>query len=300
MGLKRPMCLLVFEFPPASCQADDMKIAETVTFGGTGLNRAAEMRADVARLAEIARSGRADVLLFWCGKPLVEDAVDDMGSPRLCRLPADHSLLPEVSQEAVFMGMHDGRAIFAAELVGWEPELPEDSTIGQFVDTSRQQHPDLPENQTFTELRSVMAALSPLDAELAATAKAIMSWHASHKFCALCGNQSLMAMAGWQRDCPRCGGQHFPRTDPVVIMLITRGNNVLLGRSPGWPEGMYSLLAGFVEPGEPIEGAVRREVLEETGINVGRVAYLASQALAFPDLADDGVPRRGADRRNHA
>ena len=83
-------------------------------------------------------------------------------------------------------------------------------------------------------------------------------------------------------DCPACGAQHFPRTDPVVIMLITRGNSTLLGRSPGWPEGMYSCLAGFVEPGETIEAAVRREVFEEAGIRVGDVGYVASQPWPFP------------------
>jgi NAD+ diphosphatase len=89
-------------------------------------------------------------------------------------------------------------------------------------------------------------------------------------------------MAGWQRDCPSCSAHHFPRTDPVVIMLITRGNSVLVGRSHGWPEGMYSLLAGFVEPGETIEAAVRRETFEEAGIRVGAVSYLASQPWPFP------------------
>jgi NAD+ diphosphatase len=91
-----------------------------------------------------------------------------------------------------------------------------------------------------------------------------------------------MAEAGWQRHCPACGAHHFPRTDPVVIMLITQGDRVLLGRSPGWPEGMFSLLAGFVEPGETIEAAVRREVLEETAIRVGHVAYVAGQPWPFP------------------
>ena len=92
----------------------------------------------------------------------------------------------------------------------------------------------------------------------------------------------MPAQAGWQRDCHACGAHHFPRTDPVVIMLITRGNSVLLGRSPGWPEGVYSLLAGFVEPGETIEAAVRREVYEETRIQVAEVGYLASQPWPFP------------------
>jgi len=91
-----------------------------------------------------------------------------------------------------------------------------------------------------------------------------------------------MQAAGWERQCPACGGKHFPRTDPVVIMLITHGNSVLLGRSPGWPDGMYSLLAGFVEPGETMEAAVRREVFEETAVHVGPVSYLASQPWPFP------------------
>ena len=89
-------------------------------------------------------------------------------------------------------------------------------------------------------------------------------------------------MAGWQRNCPDCGGKHFPRTDPVVIMLITHGNSALIGRSPGWPEGMYSCLAGFVEPGETLENAVRREVMEEAGVPVGAVSYLSSQPWPFP------------------
>ena len=90
------------------------------------------------------------------------------------------------------------------------------------------------------------------------------------------------ADGGWRRSCPACGAQHFPRTDPVVIMLILHGNSVLLGRQAAWPPGMYSLLAGFMEPGESIEAAVRRETLEETGIAVGRVEYLASQPWPFP------------------
>jgi NAD+ diphosphatase len=140
----------------------------------------------------------------------------------------------------------------------------------------------MPQGAVFAELRGIMTLLSPRDAELAATAKAVQGWHATHPFCARCGEKSEMAMAGWQRDCPACGHHHFPRTDPVVIMLITHGNSVLLGRSPGWPEGMYSLLAGFIEPGETMEAAVRREVFEEAGVHVGEVTYLASQPWPFP------------------
>jgi NAD+ diphosphatase len=113
-------------------------------------------------------------------------------------------------------------------------------------------------------------------------AKAVLSWHEIHGFCARCGAKSVISQAGWQRDCPSCSAHHFPRTDPVVIMLILHGNSVLMGRSPGWPEGMYSLLAGFVEAGETIEGAVRRETFEESGIKVGEVSYLSSQPWPFP------------------
>jgi NAD+ diphosphatase len=154
--------------------------------------------------------------------------------------------------------------------------------VGAFIDRSVQSHPTLPQEQGFAELRSIMTALSARDAELAATAKAIMSWHESHGFCAKCGAPSDVTQAGWQRVCQACGASHFPRTDPVVIMLITRGNKVLLGRSHGWPEGMYSCLAGFVEPGETIEAAVRREVWEEAGVRVGEVRYLSSQPWPFP------------------
>ena len=128
----------------------------------------------------------------------------------------------------------------------------------------------------------MMTRLSPRDAELAATARGLFEWHRTHSYCANCGAASDWAMRGWQRDCPSCGRHHFPRTDPVVIMLILHGNSVLVGRSPGWPDRMYSLLAGFVEPGETLEAAVRREVKEESGIDVGEVGYLASQPWPFP------------------
>ncbi len=127
-----------------------------------------------------------------------------------------------------------------------------------------------------------MAELTPDEAGIAAAAKGILSWHASHRFCANCGAPSEVADAGWRRSCPVCGTQHFPRTDPVVIMLILHGNSLLLGRQASWPQGMYSLLAGFMEPGESIEAAVRRETFEEAGIEVGPVDYLSSQPWPFP------------------
>ena len=255
-----------------------MQHAEEVTFGGSGLDRAAEIRGDAAALAAATRDARARTVVLWRGKPLVTgDAARD-----LIRLPLDHPMLADPVRAPILLGREAGAgAVFAHDISDWAPDDLDEAAIRAFVDTSEQVHPACPEAR-FTELRRIMTRLSARDAELAATARAIHGWHATHGFCARCGAPSEMHQAGWQRICPSCGAHHFPRTDPVVIMLITRGNRCLIGRSPGWPEGMYSCLAGFVEPGETLEAAVRREVLEEAGVRVGPVRYLASQPWAFP------------------
>lgn len=248
-----------------------MKMLEQVTFGDSGLDRAADWRGDVARYRSMPE---AEAIIMWRGKPMVAEG-------RLIRVFMAHPILADASPKMILLGREENRPVFAADLSAWQPSDQDTSTLGAFHDPSEQVHPALPE-AAFVELRAVMSQLSPRGAELAATARAVLNWHRSHGFCAACGAQTQMAMAGWQRNCPRCEAKHFPRTDPVVIMLITHGNAVLVGRSPGWPEGMYSLLAGFVEPGETVEAAVRREVWEEAGVRVGEVRYLASQPWPFP------------------
>jgi NAD+ diphosphatase len=251
-----------------------MKHAESVTFGGSGLDRAAHLRSDTEKIAKLFSA--ADVLPVWRGKPLL-----DSQSRQPVFLPHDHAVFADAIEDAIFLGMDDGVARFARGMSKWEPEEGTE-TIGAFSDPSEQHHPALPDTQVFAELRANMIALTPRSAELVASARAIIEWHRSHRFCAKCGAPSIIDHAGWRRVCPSCGTHHFPRTDPVVIMLITKGNSVLMGRSPHWPEGMYSLLAGFVEPGETIEAAVRRETFEEAGIHVGAVEYLSSQPWPFP------------------
>ncbi|MCV3271723.1 NAD(+) diphosphatase [Roseobacter sinensis] len=255
-----------------------MKHAETVTFGGSALDRAAEIRLDTDAVSAGAARPEARAVLFWRGKPLIRTE----RPAELARLPMDHPVLSAASGERILLGREDGALRFAFDLSDWAPEDLDEAMLGGFLDPSEQRHPLLPETMAFLELRRIMTWLGPRDAELAATGKALFGWHETHRFCSKCGSPSDMSQAGWQRRCPACAGTHFPRTDPVVIMLITRGNSVLMGRSPGWPEGMYSLLAGFVEPGETLEAAVRREVFEETGVEVGRVSYLASQPWPFP------------------
>jgi NAD+ diphosphatase len=253
-----------------------MRISETVTFGGSGLDRAAHLRNDAQAIEAMLQDLATRVLPVWRGKPLFA------GEPRgLGWLAPGEAVLGPADEAPVFLGLDEGVARFAVDISGWEPEEVPD-TLGAFFDPSEQRHPLLPADHAFGELRANMTRLGTREAELAATAKAILGWHETHGHCARCGARSRMIEAGWQRQCPDCGARHFPRTDPVVIMLILSGNDVLMGRSPGWPEGMYSLLAGFVEPGETLEAAVRREVREETGVEVGAVGYLASQPWPFP------------------
>ncbi|WIV50508.1 NAD(+) diphosphatase [Marivivens sp. LCG002] len=249
-----------------------MRIAEEVTFGGSGYDRAAQLRPEAESLWQ---RPDARAMILWRGKPLVTDAE----VRALFFVEVGHPVM-DLAGEPIFLGLPDGVPTFAVDLSGWNPS--EIELHSGFLDPTEQSHPLIGEGAVFAELRAVMTHLSPQDAELASTARAVLGWHDSHKFCSKCGHESKMAVGGWQRNCPSCGAPHFPRTDPVAIMLVTHGNSVLLGRSPAWPERMYSCLAGFVEPGETIEAAVRREVFEEAGIRCARVTYLASQPWAFP------------------
>ena len=134
------------------------------------------------------------------------------------------------------------------------------------------------------DLRSVaLQGLLP-EPELAqlAQARSLLGWHSRNGFCANCGSRSVMEDAGYRRHCPACNVNHFPRTDPVAIMIVRHGGSLLLGRQPTFQPGMYSALAGFIEPGETIEDAARREIFEESGIRVGEVRYLSSQPWPFP------------------
>lgn len=141
-----------------------------------------------------------------------------------------------------------------------------------------------PETAVLSPLRGLMLEGRVSDGELSilAQARSLVHWHERHGFCANCGAATEFADAGYRRICPACKAEHFPRTDPVVIIAVRDGGNILLGRQAAWAAGMYSALAGFVEPGETIEQAARREVYEEAGIRVGAISYIASQPWPFP------------------
>ena len=182
-----------------------MKIAEQVTFGGGNIDRAHELRADKSALAELAAKPDARAIALWRGKPLV--AEPDRNT--LVRLPIGHPVLAGLA-DPIFLGRTETGPLWAFDLSTWTPLDSDTTEIGTFLDPSVQLHPLLPETQVFAELRAIMARLTPVDAELAATAKAILTWHDSHGYCSSCGAKSDMSMAGWQRDCPVCKHASFP------------------------------------------------------------------------------------------
>lgn len=179
----------------------------------------------------------------------------------------------------------------------FNPEFENAILLGEAQDGARIAVPlnidpeRLEEPFTSYDLRSLLyhGAVSPADAGAIAQASSMISWHDTNRFCGKCGSASQSRIGGYRRDCPNCGHRIFPRTDPVVIMLPIQGERCVMGRSPHFPPGWFSTLAGFVEPGETLEDAVRRETHEESGVSIGRVRYHASQPWPFPHSLMIGV-----------
>lgn len=245
-----------------------------VTFAGSFLDRADKLRGDGPEIARRLADPESRAVPFWRGKPLFDLTSE---GPRLSWLSVVEPLVSESPEPPLFLGLDDaGVAHFAADV---SYIAPPDEKPAEFVDRRTL---DLSEERKFIDLRAIMGEIDKRDAGVAASAKGIFEWRLTHGFCANCGGRNQVGHAGWRMDCPACGRQHFPRTDPVVIMLILDGDRVLLGRQSVWPPKMYSLLAGFMEPGETVEEAVRREVMEEAGIPVGEVRYVTSQPWPFP------------------
>jgi NAD+ diphosphatase len=181
--------------------------------------------------------------------------------------PDDLSTVVQEQLPCIFLGLEAGEARFAIDVTSIEK--PSD-------------HPALAGRGQFGDLRMAGGSLPPGDAAILAQAKALIDWHSRHKFCANCGAPTEIVQAGYQRNCPSCKSQHFPRTDPAVIMLATYGDEALLGRGKQWPPTFLSTLAGFVEPGETIEEAVARELFEEAGVRATDVQYMWTQPWPFP------------------
>ncbi len=240
-----------------------MSLSDPLTFAtdGDALDRAAHLRPEAAALL---RQPDARLLPQWREKMLIDLSGEHPALGWHLPLPG---LVAEATEAPVFLGRYQGTPCFTADFSA----LDEATAAARFGETTK-----------FIDLRSVAGQLGQAEAALLATAKGVIGWHRIHPFCARCGHPSAPDDGGWRRRCGTCGALHFPRTDPVVIMLVTRGDQVLLGRQRVWPPGLYSLLAGFMEPGETIADAVRRETMEETSVRIGRVRFLASQPWPFP------------------
>lgn len=239
------------------------KHTRLINFYATGsFDRAALHRRNPAWLAERLDEDNTVLHVVWQGKTLI--AEEEMVRLNLLRAK-DHKSLIQNANIVVLLGIDAETAHVAVDLS--QLDEPEIATFGRP-----------------TDLRSVGSLLPEKEASLAALAKGMAYWHSRHLHCGVCGHPTVSEQAGHLRRCtnPSCRIEHFPRTDPAVIMRITIGDRVLLGRQATWPPGMHSVLAGFVEPGESLEDAVRRETMEEVGLELTDVSYFASQPWPFP------------------
>ncbi|MBJ7409833.1 MAG: NAD(+) diphosphatase [Phenylobacterium sp.] len=235
------------------------------TFAGNPLNRASDRRGDAAWLAAQLSSSDALGLVLWNGKPLAEKTKD--GGVQIAYLPAKLAAeLAGGNERLLFMGLWQETAVFAVDMEGSsDPAQGPLQGLGEFMD-----------------LRQVALRLPAADAGILATAKSMFEWRRRHQYCAVCGQPSEPKDGGWKRQCPSCEAEHFPRTDPVVIMLAYHGERCMLGRQEAWPPGMFSALAGFLEPGESIEEACARELAEEAGLRTRQVRYHSTQPWPYP------------------
>ena len=235
------------------------------TFAGNPLNRASERRTDTAWLAQQLAASDSLGIAIWNGKPFVEKSSD--GGVQIAYLPARMvEDLAGGSEQLLFMGLWKDTAVFAVDLEG-----PADPADGPLQGLGR-----------FEDLRAMALRLPATEAAMAATAKQMFEWRRRHRHCSACGEPSQVAEGGWKRICPACKAEHFPRTDPVVIMLAVHEDRCMLGRQEIWPKGMFSALAGFLEPGESIEEACARELNEEAGLKTVSVAYHSTQPWPYP------------------
>lgn len=235
-------------------------------FAGGAFDRAALLRKDEGLISRLRSDPGTRMIPVWRDRHLI--LIKSAPEP-VFLAPSEVPPLSPETDSTVLLGIVEDQAVFAFDISHIEDPLarPELTGRGEFID-----------------IRDVGSLLSPADAQLMASARALFYWHRRHLFCGVCGAPTASAEAGHLRKCtnPECGAPHFPRTDPAVIMLVTDGERCLLGRRPGRENFMYSTLAGFVEPGESLEEAVAREVMEEAGIRITNVHYAHSQPWPFP------------------
>ncbi len=236
-------------------------------YANSPLDRAVQLRDDAAWVAAALAAPGTLWVPVWRSRNLLRGVAE--GRPEAVFVTgAAAEALRMAGGPWAFLGMLDGTPLFTVDASAADDPLPLLP----------------PEIGAFADLRTVAGLLPPGEAAVLAHARAMMHWRARHRFCGVCGMTCAPRSAGNVMHCtnPDCAAEHFPRTDPAVIMLVTRGDRALLGHASRFPANMYSTLAGFVEPGESLEEAVAREVFEETGVRVARVEYHSSQPWPFP------------------
>ena len=234
-------------------------------YSSSWIDRAAPLRLDADWLRQRVGDPTSMFLPVWRDRSLIA-----AGDEPAAGLLHGADIPPQVAlHESVFLGLAEGGLATFAVLL---PDAPDPHSSW------------LEGGATFGDLRQFGPVMTPQAAGLLAYARAVGHWHSTHRFCGACGAATESLNGGWLRRCSSvdCGRQHFPRTDPAIIVRVVHGERILLGRQAAWPKCRYSVLAGFVEPGESLEDAVRREVLEETGIVCGEVGYVSSQPWPFP------------------
>ncbi|MGO9268214.1 MAG: NAD(+) diphosphatase [Candidatus Binataceae bacterium] len=253
-----------------------------IPFAGNPLNRASEKRTDTNWVESRRRDPSSLVLPMWRLQPFLAEP-EKSGPPTALGLvrPGIADSLAGADAPCIFLGLDGDQALFALDIT----TAKDPTKVGPLVGLG-----------SFCEARTAAQMVSLKDAAIIAQAKAMIDWHQRHGFCPRCGAPTKMMDAGYRRLCGTCNAEHFPRVDPVVIMLATHGEACLVGRGKQFPPGMFSALAGFVEPGETIEEAVRRELMEEASVKVGEVTYYATQPWPFPSSLMIGCFAQAADR----
>jgi NAD+ diphosphatase len=245
-------------------------------FTGHGLDRATDRRTDQAWIETLRAQPEARFLLFQKARPLVHlDTGGGVTQPVLLTAEALERVGPGAPEKALFLGLDAvGTPLFAHA-------LPDDAVVGG--------------DGAFEDVRvlGIQARIAPESLARIGLAKSLLEWHRHNSFCANCGAATEVADGGAKRICPACDRWHFPRVDPVAIMLVHRGEKCLLARQRHFTHNLYSALAGFIEPGESLEESVRREVMEEVGVRVGVVRYHSSQPWPFPSALMIGCHAQG-------
>jgi NAD+ diphosphatase len=245
-------------------------------FSGHSIERCSQLRDDPTDLAHAYRHPETRFLPIWQSRCLVNEQ-------RAVLLELhDLSAYTRGPEDAIFLGRLQRRFLFALAL----PDQPEPAELV---------------GAEFMEMRGLLGQLDEEDAGLLAYARGMVNWQGTHAYCSICGSANLASDGGFVMQCTdgSCGHRSFPRLDPAIIVLVHDEKRCLLGRQPVWPEGRFSTIAGFVEPGESLEDAVRREVLEETNIGVGGCRYLASQPWPFPSALMIGFHAEATSQSIH-